>query len=216
MAYNTLELLYERKLIPTNSIRPNLISSLLQAERYNNMVECEALLPSVNKAEYDVLIAEGFFDRLKARGAQALGTAKGTAKGTVQQAKGAVQNVAGNAVNAVGNGMNRVGTAAGLMDNPGGNKIAQYGRNLQAKGQQNVQQGGQQGTESKYQSYIANSVSTIVNDLAKLGMEVKDPAQLSKDLNMALRRNLVGMNTRTGQMSHATPGGGTTFGGKVA
>lgn len=218
MAYNTLELLYEKKQIPTNSVRPHLINSLIRAEKYNNLVECAELLPSITKAEHDMLMNEGFFDRLKARGSQALGAVKGAA----QQVGGKIQNAAGGAVNAAGNlAANTLSKGAGALGanvtvDPSQNKVAQYGQNLQAQGQKNVQQGGQQGVEAKYQSYIKNSVSSIVNDLSKLGMDVKDPTQLSKDLNTALRRNLVGVNSRTGQLAYKTPGGGNSFGGTVA
>lgn len=218
MAYNTLELMYEKKMVPTNSIRPHLINSLIRAEKFNNLVECAELLPSLTKAEYDALQLEGFFDRLKARGSQALGAAKGLA----QQAGGKIQSAAGNAVNAAGNlAANAVSKGAGAIGanvniDPSQNKVANYGQSLQAKGQQNVQQGGQQGVEAKYQSYIKNSVGSIINDLSKLGMQVKDPAQLAKDLNSALRRNLAGINSRTGQMIHKTPAGGSSFGGTVA
>jgi hypothetical protein len=129
-----------------------------------------------------IAIAEAFFDRLKARGSQALGAIRGAG----QQLKGTAQQAAGNFAQKAGNLAAKGVQAVGGNIDPSQNKLAQYGNNL-------AQQGQQSGQTAKFQSYIKNSVNSIVNDLASLGMAVKDKNALIADLTKALNKNLVNM-----------------------
>jgi hypothetical protein len=149
-----------------------------------------------------IAIAEAFFDRLKARGSQALGAIKGAG----QQLKGTAQQAAGNFVQKAGNLAAKGVQAVGGNIDPSQNKLAQYGNNLAQQGQQNIQQGQQSGQTAKFQSYIKNSVNSIANDLASLGMAVKDKNALIADLTKALNKNLVNMqySPKAGQYNYTS------------
>jgi hypothetical protein len=140
-------------------------------------------------SEQQIAIAEGLFDRFRARGSQALGAIKGAG----QQLQGKVQQAAGNVVNRAGNLAAKGVEAVGGTIDPSKNKLTQYGNNLSQQGQQNQQQGQQAGQVAKFQSYVKNSVNTIANDLQSLGMAVKDRNSFMKELTDVLTRNLVNM-----------------------
>ena len=151
-------------------------------------------------------IQEGLFDRLKARGAQALGVVKGAG----QQLKGKAQQVAGSAVSKAGEYAAKGVEAIGGQIDPSANKVALKGKELQQSGAKDQRAGARAGDEAKYKSYIANSVKTIVNDLAKLGMPVRDEATFAQELQEVIINNLEHV-TANGQFRTSSG----TFGGKV-
>jgi hypothetical protein len=147
-------------------------------------------------------IQEGLFDRLKARGAQALGTVKGAG----QQIAGKARQVAGGALSKTAE---LGGRALGVDASQGG--LAQKGAQLTQAGKKQVGAGQRAGEEAKYQSYINNTVQTIIGDLTKLGMGIKDESVLSKELTDVITKNLTQV-TAKGQLRTAAG----TIGGKVA
>lgn len=146
-------------------------------------------------------VNEGLFDRLKARGAQAVGAVKGAG----QQITGKVQQAAGSTLSKAAE---LGGKALGVDASQGG--LAKKGAELQSKGGKAVSQGQRAAEEAKYTSYIDNSAKTISTDLAKLGMAVKDEATLIKDIKAAIVKNLTQV-TAKGQLRT----GAGTIGGKV-
>jgi hypothetical protein len=150
-------------------------------------------------------IQEGLFDRLKARGAQALGTVKGAG----QQIAGKARQVAGGALSKTAE---LGGRALGVDASQGG--LAQKGAQLTQAGKKQVGAGQRAGEEAKYQSYINNTVQTIIGDLNKLGMSVKDENKLATDLNKVLLDNLKYMNVH-GQTNLPNSSGKTSIGSKI-
>lgn len=99
-------------------------------------------------------IQEGMWDRFKARGAEAVGAAKGTA----QQFKGGLQQAAGSAL--------------GVLNKQDGDRIKQQGN-------QNVRSGQASGHNSKIEylkknmdQRIQKFVEDIKNDIQKLGLDI--------------------------------------------
>ena len=140
-------------------------------------------------SEQQIAVAEGFYDRFRARKDELVGAFKGAG----QKLKGKAQETAGNVVNRAGEYAAKGVEAVGGTIDPSKNKLTQYGNNLSQQGQQNQQQGQQAGQVAKFQSYITNSVNTIANDLQSLGMAVKDKNAFIKELTGVLNRNLVNM-----------------------
>lgn len=146
-------------------------------------------------------LQEGLFDRFKARGAQALGAVKGVS----QQVAGKARQVAGGALSKTAE---LGGRALGVDVSKG--ELAQKGAALTAAGQKQVKAGQRAGEEAKYQSYISNAVQTIIDDLNKLGMQIKDENVFSKELTAVIAKNLTQV-TAKGQLRTAAG----TIGGKV-
>jgi len=140
-------------------------------------------------------VNEGLFDRLKARGSQAVGAVKGAG----QQLAGKAQKAAGSAVAAAGNLASKGASAVGIENDPEKNKLFQKGAQMQKDGAKAQTQGQRAGQEAKYKSYITNSVKTITNDLAKLGMPVKDEDALMKDLQATLTKHLTQVGGKSGK-----------------
>ena len=134
---------------------------------------------------YDQIIEEGLFDRLKARGSQAMGAVQGAG----QQLKGKLKQKAGTALTGAATGV-----ARGLGIDPaaatGKGTLAARGADMAAAGGKDMMQGARKGDEAKYRSYITNSTKSIANDLKKLGMEVADENQLIQDIQKAITKNL--------------------------
>jgi hypothetical protein len=120
------------------------------------------------------IVEEGLFDRLKARGAQAVGAVKGMS----QQALGGAQQLAGKAVGALGG--------------------VESGKEIQQAGQKKAAQGSTMGDVAKYESYVKNAVETTLSDLKKLNMPVKDENKLRVDLTTAIMGQLQQV-TKSGQ-----------------
>jgi hypothetical protein len=128
--------------------------------RYNNE----------DQRNLEELLEEGFLDRFKARGAQALGAVKGAG----QQLKGKAQQFAGSAL---GKTAELGGKALGVDASQG--SMAAKGKELQTQGQGNIAAGGNQGDNAKLDSYsktvdvkIDKLVQEITNDLSKLGIQI--------------------------------------------
>jgi len=113
-------------------------------------------------------IEEGLWDRLKARGSQAVGAAKGLGG----RVKGAAKDIAGQAVGAAGKGIQSAGEAI-WADAPKDNKLLKRAEKLKQAGAADAAAGRRSGQEAKYKSYINNSAKTIANDLKKLGMALE-------------------------------------------
>jgi hypothetical protein len=116
------------------------------------------------------LLEEGFLDRFKARGAQALGAVKGAG----QQLKGKAQQVAGSALNKTA----EIGGRALGVDASQGS-LAQRGQGLATSGEQNVQSGAVKGQEAKIDymkknitKRIDKFVADLNNDVQKLGLNI--------------------------------------------
>ena len=134
---------------------------------------------------YDQIIEEGLFDRLKARGSQAMGAVQGAG----QQLKGKLKQKAGSAITGAATGVARgLGIDPTAATGPG--TLAAKGAEMSAAGQEDIAQGATRGTEAKYESYINNSAKTIVNDLKKLGMSVYNDWELEEAIMSAIRMNL--------------------------
>jgi hypothetical protein len=121
------------------------------------------------------LLEEGIWDRMKARGSQALGAVKGGA----QQLKGQAQQVAGGAVKKAGNLAAKGIEAVGGNIDPSKNKLTQAGEDLYQSGGENVEAGGTQAANAKLDSYAKSIdakmnklVDEITNDLSKLGIQI--------------------------------------------
>ena len=118
-------------------------------------------------------IEEGLWDRVKARTGQAVGWGKGVGGRVKGKAKDLAGGVAGAAGEQIAKGVEAVG---GTID-PEKNKLAKYGKDLQAAGAADTSAGKASGQKAKYTSYINNSAKTIVNDLKKLGMALSVPEE---------------------------------------
>jgi hypothetical protein len=169
---NALQLLYEGQHRPI--VRPSLINAIKESARNENWAAVEELAKAINAHEYQELLGEGIWDRMKASGAGAVGAVKGVADrvgGAINTAKGNIANAAGNFV------------ANNIQSDPSqGNKLTQYGQQQISQGQQQTQQGQQAGMNSKIQSYVTNASNTIVNDFQKLGLPLADSTAFKQAL----------------------------------
>lgn len=152
-------------------------------------------------------IAEGFFDRLKARGSQAVAGAAGLGK----QAIGGVQRAAGNAVQGAGNLAAKGVEALGGQIDPANNKVANYGQDLRNQGISNQSQGQAAGEIAKTKSYLNNAVATVVNDFKKLNIPIKDEQAFVADLQKLFISHIAGANPRTNQLNVRTNVGGNNI-----
>jgi hypothetical protein len=160
--------------------------------RYNNE----------DQLNLEELLEEGFLDRFKARGAQALGAVKGAG----QQLKGGAQQMAGNVVQKAGNLAAKGVQAIGGQIDPSQNKLTQAGQGMQQAGQQKVQVGGNMGNNAKIDymkknitKRINNFVANLNNDVQKLGLNTGEIKFISdvQDTLEGLKQNL--------QTNQATP-----------
>jgi hypothetical protein len=117
-------------------------------------------------------IEEGIWDRVKARGSQAVGLAKGAK----DWGKGAAKGTWGRAVGAAGKGIQKAVDAT-FEDAPKDNKLLKKAEKLKKAGAADRSVLKTSGQEAKYTSYINNSAKTIVNDLKKLGMDLSVPEE---------------------------------------
>jgi hypothetical protein len=163
--------------------RYNLIRAIYIAEN-NNLDEFDYLLQMTNNKEMDILIQEGIFDRLKARGAGVMGSARGLynqAIGKGQQAIGRVANLADTGLNALG------------RPQTGINKVKQYADTMKNRGANNINFGKKQGELTKIHSYIDNSVKNIIQDMTKLKIPIKDIANFQQQLIDVYTQNISGI-----------------------
>jgi hypothetical protein len=171
--------------------------------RYNNE----------DQINLEEILEEGFLDRFKARGAQALGAVKGVG----QQLKGGAQQMAGNVVQKAGNLAAKGVQAAGGQIDPSQNKLTQAGQGMQQAGQQNVQAGGNMGKNAKIdylKKNITNRINKLVvdlnNDIKKLGLDIGN-IKFASDIEDALEGLKQNIQTTQAtppplpQQSQATP-----------
>ena len=140
------------------------------------------------------IIQEGLFDRLVARGAQAVGATKGLG----QQAVGRAQQYAGKAVGKVGGAL-------------GSKSAEQIGKEITRAGSPKITAGKMAGDVAKYQSIVKSAVANTVNDLKKLKIPVKDEAALTQTLTAAIIAQLT-QSTSGGRFR----GAGGQLGKKIA
>lgn len=127
------------------------------------------------------LVQEGLLDRLKARGSQALASVKGAGHQIVGKAK----QVSGNLLNKAVTGMGNV-----IGQDTSKSSLAQKGQDLAKAGASQRNTASKLPQEAKYRSYINNAAQTLVADLEKLGMPIKDRDQLVAALKTTLMSGL--------------------------
>jgi hypothetical protein len=181
---DTLETLYESHI--KEQPRYNLIRAIYIAEN-NNLDQFDQLLQMTNNKEMDILIQEGIFDRLKARGAGAIGSAKGLYNQAIGKGQQAIGNVAQKASNLADTGLNALG-----RPQTGINKLQQYANTMQNRGANTIDMGKNQGELAKINSYIDNSVKNIIQDVTKLKIPVKDIVNFEKQLKDVYTQNITG------------------------
>ena len=113
-------------------------------------------------------IEEGLWDRLKARGSQAVGAVKGVK----DRVTGTAKELAGDVLSKTAE---IGGQALGVDASKGG--LAKKGAEWTKGGKEEAAAGRRSGQEAKYKSYINNSAKTIANDLKKLGMALEVPEE---------------------------------------
>lgn len=121
------------------------------------------------------LLEEGWMDRLKARGAEALGSAKGVG----QQIKGGLQQAAGSGLSKAGDWLES-------------DKISRKGDKYTQQGQKSEREGGVSGHNAKVQylqknidKRIDSFVADIKNDIKKLGLDIGN-IEIVSGINAAL------------------------------
>lgn len=135
-------------------------------------------------------VEEGIYDRLRARGAQAIGTMKGAG----QRIAGAAQQAYGRGASAVGSVLDKGAQSLGYQG--GGNVLTKYGQAQQQVGAKQVQAGQAASEAAKYDSYIQNAAQGLVTDLQKLNMPVDDSNALLKDIKTVLAKHLRNVNSQ--------------------
>jgi hypothetical protein len=130
-----------------------------------------------NQQSIEEILEEGWMDRLKTRGAEALGSVKGAG----QRLKGGVQQAAGSTLSKAGD----------WLDN---DKFSRKGREYSQQGQTNKQEGGVSGHNAKIQYLQKNIdkrtqsfVDDIKNDIKKLGLDIGN-IEIVSGINDALNQ----------------------------
>lgn len=100
------------------------------------------------------LLEEGWFDRFKARGAEALGSAKGLG----QQIKGGFQQAAGSALT--------------MVDKEKGKQLSQRGQSNRGEGKVSGHNAKVQYLQKNIDKRIQSFVDDIKNDIKKLGLDI--------------------------------------------
>jgi hypothetical protein len=142
--------------------------------------ECYRLTEEfINEVE-KMNLNEGWWDTAKASAAGA----KGSIQGLGQQLKGNFNKAVGNVAN---KGINYV--AKGLGGDPSKSPWAKSAQNLSKQGQSQIDTGKQMGYNAKYDSYIQNSIDTLVNDLQNLNIPISDKNKLMSDVKKSIVSN---------------------------
>lgn len=166
--------------------RYNLIRAIYIAEN-NNLDEFDYLLQMTNNKEMDILIQEGIFDRLRARGAGAIGSAKGLYNQAIGKGQQAIGSMAQKTSNLADTGLNALG-----RPQTGINKVQQYADTMKNRGANTIDMGKKQGELTKIHSYIDNSVKNIIQDITKLKIPVKDITNFGQQLRALYTQNIIG------------------------
>lgn len=142
--------------------------------------ECYRLTEEfINEVE-KMNLNEGWWDTAKASAAGA----KGSIQGLGQQLKGNFNKAVGNVAN---KGINYV--AKGLGGDPNKSPWAKSAQNLSKQGQSQIDTGKQMGYNAKYDSYIQNSVNTLINDLQNLNIPIANKNKLMSDVKKSITTN---------------------------
>lgn len=158
-----------------------------------------AIYNNQDQKNLEQLLEEKWFDRFKARGAEALGSTKGLG----QQVAGGFQQAAGSALSKAGDWVG------------GDNKLSRKGGEFSKSGQEKVQSGEASGHNAKIDylrknidNRISKFVEDIKNDIQKLGLDIGNIEMVSgiNDALNVLKKNMSG-NTPPPlpQQSGATP-----------
>lgn len=129
---------------------------------------------------------EGWMDTAKASTA---GT-KGAFQGFGKQLKGHFNKAVGNLAN---KGINYF--AKGLGADPSKSTWAKSAQNLATQGQSQIDTGKQMGYNAKYTTYVKNTVNTLIDDLVKLNIPIKDKNKLMSDVTKSIVTNTKAPNT---------------------
>jgi hypothetical protein len=137
------------------------------------------------------LLEEKWFDRFKARGAEALGSAKGLG----QQIKGGFQQAAGSALSKAGS------AGAKAFGGSEDNTLSNKGREFSQQGQRSAGEGSVSGHNAKVKylqqnidKRIQSFVDDIKNDIKKLGLDIGNIEMVS------------GINAALGQLKKSVSG----------
>jgi hypothetical protein len=151
------------------------------------------------------LLEEGWMDRLKARGAEALGSAKGLG----QQIKGGFQQAAGSALSKTG------GAGAKAFGGTEDNTLSNKGQQFSKQGQESEREGSVSGHNAKVE-YLQKNIdkriraftNDIKNDIQKLGLDIGN-IEFVSEINSALnhlKKSVSGVTPPPSQQqSEATP-----------
>jgi len=157
------------------------------------------------------LLEEGWMDRLKVRGAEALGSAKGLGR----QLKGGLQQAAGNVVQGAGNLAAKGVQAVGGTIDPANNKLSNKGREFSKQGREAEREGSVSGHNAKVE-YLQKNIdkrirafaNDIKNDIQKLGLDIGN-IEFVSEINDALNHLKKSVSGATPpplpQQSKATP-----------
>ena len=136
------------------------------------------------------LLEEKWFDRFKARGAEALGSAKGLG----QQVKGGFQQAAGSALT--------------MVDKEKGRELSQQGQSNRGEGKVSGHNAKVQYLQKNIDKRIQSFVDDIKNDIKKLGLDIGNIEMVS-GINAALGQLKKSVSGATPpplpQQSNATP-----------
>lgn len=151
------------------------------------------------------LLEEGWMDRLKARGAEALGSVKGAG----QQIKGGIQQAAGSALSKAGS------AGAKAFGGTDDNTLTKKGQEFSQRGQKSERGGTVSGHNAKVE-YLQKNIdkrirafaNDIKNDIQKLGLDIGN-IEFVSEINVALNHLKKSVSGATPpplpQQSNATP-----------
>ncbi len=101
----------------------------------------------------------------------------------------------------MGFGHKVAGHAGKALGNITGNK------NMQKGGQESINKSQAMGYDAKYNAYLNNIIKSVVTDLSKLNIQIKNPIQLSTDIKQSIVKNTQGSSQHAApvQKKHAAP-----------
>lgn len=154
----------------------------------NKLKEFNRLTESFIKEVEKMDLNEGWMDTAKASTA---GT-KGAFQGFGKQLKGHFNKAVGNLAN---KGINYL--AKGVGADPSKSTWAKSAQNLATQGQSQIDTGKQMGYNAKYTTYVKNTVNTLIDDLVKLNIPIKDKNKLMGDVTKSIVTNTKAPSTAT-------------------
>ncbi len=133
---------------------------------------------------------EGIWDVAKARGAQAIGAAKGVGQkvgGTYQKTKGGLVK------KAIGAGAKVLGL------DPTKSEMYQKAKNEERIGKKKIETSSDISKEAKYNTYINSSLNGLIKDLKRLNIPISDEDVMKKELLKVLKKQMPEIKTSGGQ-----------------